>query len=123
MASSEVCERREEVLRIGAVPCYFLAYPTHEKEMLVIVRALRRFRADLLGTHFTVYTDHRTLECFQGQRGLSRQVKGEENTVADVLSQCHRVGRSDPPAYIFHHDHRQNGWEPHRLAQRPVLQP
>ena len=78
-------------------------YPTHEKEMLAIVRALKKFRADLLGTHFTVYTDHRTLECFQKQRDLSRRqarwqeflaeydfeivyVKGEENTVADALS-------------------------------------
>ena len=78
-------------------------YPTHEKEMLAIVRALKKFCADLLGTHFTIHTDHRTLECFQGQRDLSwRQaqwqeflaeydfeivyVKGEENTVADALS-------------------------------------
>jgi hypothetical protein len=78
-------------------------YPTHEKEMLAIVRALKKFRADLLGTHFTVYTDHRTLECFKGQRDLSRRqarwqeflaeynfeikyLKGEENTVADALS-------------------------------------
>ena len=78
-------------------------YPTHEKEMLAIVRALRKFRADLLGTHFTVVTDHRTLECFQGQRDLSRRqarwqeflaeydftieyVKGGRNTVADALS-------------------------------------
>ena len=42
-------------------------YPMHEKEMLAIVWALKKFRADLLGTYFTVYTDHWTLECFQGQ--------------------------------------------------------
>ena len=84
-------------------------YPTHEKEMLAIVRALKKFRADLLGTNFTVYTDHRTLECFQGQRDLSRRqarwqeflaeydftieyVKGEENTVADALSRMPEEG-------------------------------
>ena len=84
-------------------------YPTHEKEMLAIVRALKRFRADLLGTHFTVYTDHRTLECFQGQRDMSRRqarwqellaeydfkvvyVKGDENTVADALSRMPEEG-------------------------------
>jgi hypothetical protein len=83
-------------------------YPTHEKEMLAIVRALRKFRADSLGTRFTVYTDHRTLECFQGQRDLSRRqarwqeflaeydfeivyVRGEENTVADALSRMPEV--------------------------------
>jgi hypothetical protein len=84
-------------------------YPTHEKEMLAIVRALKRFRPELLGTTFTVYTDHRTLECFQGQRELSRRqarwqeflaeydfkieyVKGEENTVADALSRMPEGG-------------------------------
>ena len=84
-------------------------YPTHEKEMLAIVRALKKFRADLLGTHFTVYTDHRTLECFQGQRDLSRRqarwqefladydfsieyVRGGENTVADALSRMPEEG-------------------------------
>ena len=33
-------------------------YLTHKKEMLAIVQALKKFRADLLGTHFTIYTDH-----------------------------------------------------------------
>ena len=78
-------------------------YLTHEKEMLAIVQALKKFRADLLGTRFTIYTDHRTLECFQGQRDLSRRqarwqeflseydfeivyVKGGDNMVADALS-------------------------------------
>ena len=95
-------------------------YPTHEKEMLAIVRALKRFRADLLGTRFTIYTDHRTLECFQGQRDLSRRqarwqeflaeydfsieyVKGERNTVADALSRMPEGGEegSDVVATIL----------------------
>ena len=37
-------------------------YPVHEKELLAIIRALKKWRSDLLGTHFYVYTDHRTLE-------------------------------------------------------------
>ena len=77
--------------------------------MLAIVRALKKFCADLLGTHFTIYTDHWTLECFQGQRDLSRRqarwqeflaeydfaieyVKGGDNTVADALSRMPEVG-------------------------------
>lgn len=77
-------------------------YPTHEKEMLTIVWALKKFHADLLGTQFMIYTDHRTLECFQGQGDLSRRqaqwqeflseydfeivyMKGGDNMVADVL--------------------------------------
>jgi hypothetical protein len=89
-------------------------YPTHEKEMLAIVRALKRFRPDLLGTRFYVYTDHQTLECFQGQRDLSRRqarwqeflaeydfevvyVKGGDNTVADALSRMPEEGGEETP--------------------------
>ena len=88
-------------------------YPTHEKEMLAIVRALKKFRSDLLGTHFFVYTDHRTLECFQRQRDLSKRqarwqefladydfsieyVKGGRNTVADALSRMPEGGEGGP---------------------------
>ena len=54
-------------------------YPTHEKEMLAIVWVLKKFHADLLGTQFMIYTDHCTLECFQGQRDLSqRQARWQE---------------------------------------------
>lgn len=80
-----------------------LNYPVHEKELLAIVSALQKWRVDLLGTPFTVYTDHRTLTCFNSQRDLSRRqmqwqellsqydftieyIKGEDNTVADALS-------------------------------------
>jgi len=99
-------------------------YPTHEKEMLAIVRALKKFRADLLGTSFTVYTDHRTLECFQGQRDPSRRqarwqeflaeydftieyVKGEENTVSCRHFVCLQHPRTSPTgiATIAHFPH------------------
>jgi hypothetical protein len=78
-------------------------YPVHEKEMLAIVRALKKWRSDLLGSQFIVYTDHRTLENFETQKDLScRQarwmehlsrfdmsihyIRREDNTVADALS-------------------------------------
>ncbi len=50
-----------------------LHYPVHEKELLAIVRALKKWRADLLGNQFEVFTDHRTLENFQTQKALSRR--------------------------------------------------
>jgi hypothetical protein len=78
-------------------------YPVHEKELLAVVRALKKWRTDLLGSPVLVYTDHRTLENFGSQKDLSRRqarwqefmadfdltfiyVKGEDNSVADALS-------------------------------------
>jgi hypothetical protein len=78
-------------------------YPVHEKELLAIICALKKWHSDLLGTHFYVYTDHRTLENFDTQKDLSRRqlrwqefllqynmmityIQGEDNTVADALS-------------------------------------
>jgi hypothetical protein len=80
-----------------------LNYPIHEKELLAIIRALKKWRVDLIGNDFTIFTDHRTLECFDTQKDLSRRqarwmeflsqyeysivyLKGEDNSVADALS-------------------------------------
>jgi RNase H-like domain found in reverse transcriptase len=48
-------------------------YPVHEKELLAIVKALKKWRSHLLGTHFEVFTDHQTLEYFQSQKEMSRR--------------------------------------------------
>ena len=78
-------------------------YPVHEKELLAIVKALKKWRTTLLGTHFQIFTDHRTLEYFQSQKDMSRRqmrwsmyladfdyeivyIRGEDNTAADALS-------------------------------------
>ena len=78
-------------------------YPVHEQEMLSIMRAVRRWRVDLLGTHINIYTDHKTLQNFDFQRDLSQRqahwmeylsqyeytinyINGDKNMVADVLS-------------------------------------
>jgi hypothetical protein len=78
-------------------------YPVHEKELLAIVKALKKWRSHLLGARFEVFTDHRTLEYFQSQKEMSRRqmrwsmyladfdysityIRGEENTAADALS-------------------------------------
>ena len=84
----------------------------HEKELLAIIRALKKWRADLLGGPISIFTDHRTLENFDTQRDLSRRqarwqefmaqfemkiyyVKGEDNTVADALSRLPVVEVTD----------------------------
>jgi hypothetical protein len=42
-------------------------YPVHEKEMLAIIRALKKWCSDVLRTQIFVYTDHRTSENFDTQ--------------------------------------------------------
>ncbi len=81
-----------------------LNYLVHEKELLVIVHALKKWCVDLLGVPFIIFTDHRTLENFNHQKHLSRRqarwqeflgqydftityLKGADNSVADALSQ------------------------------------
>jgi hypothetical protein len=88
-----------------------LNYPVHEKELLAIVRGLHKFRTDLLGHKFEVWTDHRTLEHFGTQRDLSRRqarwmefmsqydatihyLPGEQNCAADALSRIPDTGVS-----------------------------
>ena len=80
-----------------------LNYPVHDKEMCAIMHALERWRPFLLGRHFKVYTDHRSLVHFKTQSNLNqRQLRwqekaadydmeilykpGKENVVADALS-------------------------------------
>ena len=48
-------------------------YPVHEKELLAIICALKKWRADLLGGLISIFTDHRTLENFDTQKGLSHR--------------------------------------------------
>jgi hypothetical protein len=95
-------------------------YPVHEKELLAIMRALKKWQADLLGGPIIIFTDHKTLENFNTQKELSQQqacwqefmsqfevhiqyIKGEDNTVADALS-CLPTDKSktvEEPAHNF----------------------
>src|SRR5438046_5835219 len=80
-----------------------LNYSVHDKEMCAIMYALERWRPFLLGRHFKVYTDHRSLVYFKTQSNLNqRQLRwqekaadydmeilykpGKQNVVADALS-------------------------------------
>ena len=91
-------------------------YPVHEKELLAIVRALKKWHLDLLGSEIVVYTDHHTLENFDTQKDLSHcqlhwqelmlqfdmqivYIKGEDNCVTDALSQLPPTEVEQTPNY------------------------
>ena len=48
-------------------------YPVHEKEQMVIVRELKKWCSDLLGSEIVIYTNHQTLEIFNTQNICSWQ--------------------------------------------------
>lgn len=85
-----------------------LLHPKISKELPAIIRALIKWQVDLLSVLFLVYTDHKTLENFGVQKDLSCcqahwmelmsqydakivYVKGEDNTVVDVLTLVSRT--------------------------------
>jgi hypothetical protein len=78
-------------------------YPVHELELYVIKESLKKFKYQLHGTKFRIYTDDKSLEHLMKQKDLSRRqsrwleeinefdfsiihVPGKENVLADVLS-------------------------------------
>ena len=48
-----------------------LLYSTYDKEMLAIMHALAKFRQYLVGSKFTVKTDHNNLRYFLEQKELN----------------------------------------------------
>ena len=78
-------------------------YAAHEKELLAILYALKKWRVYLEGRRFQIQTDHHSLRYLQTQPNLSRRqarwletlqefdfeityLPGKENVVADALS-------------------------------------
>jgi hypothetical protein len=48
-----------------------LDYPVHEKELLAVIRVIKKWKYNLIGAPFFVYTDHKTLLNFATQKDLS----------------------------------------------------
>ena len=116
-----------------------LNYPVLEKEMLAIIQVLRRWRSDLLGVLFFVYTDHKTVQNFNTQRDLSRRqarwmefmaqykckivyLKGSCNTVADALScTVFHEGTSTDAEHVVSTPYAPEPTETHVMLVKPAL--
>ena len=83
-------------------------YPIHEKEMLVIIYALKVWRVYLEGQKFSVKTDHKSLTYWQSQPVMSRRQArwsellaeydfdieyqpGKTNVVADAMTRLNLI--------------------------------
>nr|AAM15062.1 putative retroelement integrase [Arabidopsis thaliana] len=81
-----------------------LNYPTYDKELYALVRALQRWQHYLWPKVFVIHTDHESLKHLKGQQKLNKRharwvefietfayvikyKKGKDNVVADALSQ------------------------------------
>lgn len=58
-------------------------YPTHERELLAIIHALKTWRHYLEGRRFTVVTDHNSLKYIQVQPSLSKRQAGWLDTLQE----------------------------------------
>ena len=78
-------------------------YATHDLELATVVQALKTWRHFLIGNHYEVYTDHKSLKYIHTQKELNLRQRrwlelikdydmrlhyhpGKANVVADALS-------------------------------------
>ena len=91
-----------------------LKYATTEKELLVVVFAIDKFRSYLVGAKIIVYTDHAALKYLLTKKDAKprlirwilllqefdiekRDKKGVENSIADHLSRMHFTNMQELP--------------------------
>ncbi|KAA3480906.1 Retrovirus-related Pol polyprotein from transposon 17.6 [Gossypium australe] len=79
-----------------------LNYTTTEKELLDVVFAFDKFRAYLVGTNVTIYTDHSAIKYLEIYLEISDR-KGTENQVANHLSRLEAGNEDSHIQYILDH--------------------
>ena len=71
-------------------------YPTHERELLAVIHALRTWRHYLAGQKFTVVTDHYSLQYLRTQPQLSKRQARWLDFIAEFdFDVIHRPGKSN----------------------------
>ena len=79
-------------------------YPTHERELLSVIHALRQWRHYLLGKPFKIVSDHHPLKYLMTQPNLSkRQARWVEQLAEFEFEIVHRPGKSNVVADALSH--------------------
>uniref|UniRef100_A0A2N9I716 Integrase catalytic domain-containing protein n=1 Tax=Fagus sylvatica TaxID=28930 RepID=A0A2N9I716_FAGSY len=99
----EVNEEKVKAIKEWPMPKSIIEYPTYDKELYALVRALETWQHYLWPREFVIHTDHESLKYLKGQGKLNqrharwleyietfpyviRYKQGKENIVADALS-------------------------------------
>jgi hypothetical protein len=64
-------------------------YPTHDLELAVVVHALKMWRHYLMGTHYNIYTDHKSLKYIFTQTGLNMRQRRWLELIKDYDLEVH----------------------------------
>jgi hypothetical protein len=64
-------------------------YPTHDLELAVVVHALKMWRHYLMGTHYNIYTDHKSLKYIFTQADLNMRQRRWQELIKDYDLEVH----------------------------------
>jgi hypothetical protein len=77
-------------------------YPTHDLELAAVVHALKIWRHYLMGAHFNIYTDHKTLKYIFTQADLNMRQRRWLELIKDYDLEVHyHPGKANVVAYAL----------------------